>query len=127
MLRKFLSFLFCNGYSCQISKAFYFIYCNSRHLFAPPTFFSVYLSSKLFIIKLILSKKNSITLSIIAEQTMPSQLMRPFRLCQAFLGTLFTSVFQALYFCTLFGYLPRECLRLVPRHFKLRSKTKNLT
>src|SRR5699024_3135398 len=24
------------------------------------------------------------------------------RLCQAFLGTLFTSVFQALYFCTLF-------------------------
>src|SRR5699024_10228304 len=102
MLRKFLSFLFCNGYSCQISKAFYFIYCNSRHLFAPPTFFSVYLSSKLFIIKLILSKKNSITLSIIAEQTMPSQLIRHFRLCQAFLGPLFTSVFLALYFCTLF-------------------------
>src|SRR5699024_3940559 len=35
--------------------------------------------------------------------------------------------FEYSIFVRFFGYLPRECLRLVPRHFKLRSKTKNLT
>ena len=53
--------------------------------------------------------------------TVISQPILHYSLCQAFLGTVFTPVFPALYSCTLFR-LPRECLRLVPLHFKLGSK-----
>ncbi|MBU5594540.1 DEAD/DEAH box helicase family protein [Amphibacillus sp. MSJ-3] len=42
-------------------------------------------------------------------------------LCQAFLGTLLTPLFLALYFCTLF-WLPRDDHRLVACHFRLRSE-----
>src|SRR5699024_1324804 len=51
-----------------------------------------------------------------------------YRVCVKLFSEPFSpQYFKHSIFVRFFGYLPRECLRLVPRHFKLRSKTKNLT